>query len=137
VRSCINCFEQRIDDHLTRAARWKREGERTPDQQTEEEPLLPSEMCANECERHEWHAEALAFIRDHVDPSEVYRLGEADLAFGELLPAKPGWLEQDEWEERNRVGFELERLTKAAGGLVPAFYRFASAHRDPSDVSGE
>jgi hypothetical protein len=40
------------------------------------------------------------------------RLGEADLAFGELLPPKPGWLEQEEYEERTNVGFQLERLAK-------------------------
>jgi hypothetical protein len=44
--------------------------------------------------------------------TEVYRLGERDLQFGELLPRKPGGVEQEEYEERNRVGFALERLTK-------------------------
>jgi hypothetical protein len=29
-----------------------------------------------------------------------------------LLPEKPGDLEQEEYEERNRVGFELERLSR-------------------------
>ena len=40
------------------------------------------------------------FIRDRVEPAEVYRLGKPDLDFGELLPEKPGWLEQQEYEER-------------------------------------
>jgi len=48
-------------------------------------------MCANEAQRHEWRAAVLGFIRDHIEPAEIYRLGEADLAFGELLPEKPGW----------------------------------------------
>jgi hypothetical protein len=69
----------------------------------------------NEAERHEWRAEVLVFIHDHVEPAETYRLGEADLAFGELLPAKPGWLEQDEYEERTAVGFHLARLVKQGG----------------------
>jgi hypothetical protein len=51
--------------------------------------------------------------------AEVYRLGEADLAFAELLPEKPHWLEQEEYEERTSIGFHLGRLTKSVGALVP------------------
>jgi hypothetical protein len=29
-------------------------------------------------------------------------LGEGDLAFGELLPEKPGWMEQEEYEREVR-----------------------------------
>jgi hypothetical protein len=39
-------------------------------------------------------------------------LAEADLVFGERLPKKPAWMEQDEYEERTSVGFQLERLAK-------------------------
>jgi hypothetical protein len=92
LRSLI---EHRIDSHEQSADRWRRERERTPEQETEEEPLLPDHMCANEAERHEWRAEVLDFIRDHIDVGETYRLGDADLMFGELLPDKPGWLEQE------------------------------------------
>jgi hypothetical protein len=116
-------LEQRIDEHHRRADRWKREGARTPDQQTEDEPLLPDDLCANEAERHEWRVDVLTFMREHVALAEVYRLAEADLAFGELLPAKPGWLEHEEYEERNRVGFQLERLTKGVGAVLPASLR--------------
>jgi hypothetical protein len=115
--------EQRIAEHRRRAEHWKRERARTPEEQTEDEPLLPEHMCANEAERHEWRAKVLTFIHDHLDVGQVYRIAEADLAFAELLPEKPGWLEQDEYEERTRVGFELERLTKHVGGLIPG--RFA------------
>ncbi|MGH7947359.1 MAG: hypothetical protein ACREF9_20490 [Opitutaceae bacterium] len=83
-------------------------------------------MCENEAERHEWRAEVLAFIRDHVDSTEVYRLGESDLAFGELLPEKPGWMEQEEYEERTGVAFHLERLTKRVGELMPREFTFAA-----------
>ena len=41
----------------------------------------------------------------------------ANLAFSELLPDKPGWLEQDEYEERTSVGFQLGRLVKRVGEL--------------------
>jgi hypothetical protein len=108
-------LDTRVEEHRQSAARWKRQLARRPDQQTAEEPLLPEHMCENEAERFEWRAEVLEFLRDHIDPSEVYRLGQSDLAFGELLPPKPGSLEQEEYEERNRVGFELERLTKRVG----------------------
>jgi hypothetical protein len=57
---------------------------------------------------------------------------EADLAFGELLPQKPGWLEQDEYERETRIGFNMERLTKEIGRAVPAFTRAAYRH-DPDE----
>ena len=91
-----------------------------PEQQTADEPLLPDEMCANEAERHTWRADVLGFIHDHIESAEVYRLGEADLAFAELLPEKPHWMEQEEYEERTSIGFHLERLTKKVGALMPS-----------------
>ena len=118
-------LDERIADHLRRAERWKRELARTPDQQAEEEPRLPDHICENEGERHEWRADVLGFIRDHIDSGEVYRLGEADVAFGELLPDKPGWLEQEEYEERTSVGFHLGRLAKRVG--EPPSASFAAA----------
>jgi hypothetical protein len=61
----------------------------------------------------------LEFIRDRIESDEVYRLGEADLRFGELLPEKPGWLEEEEYAERTSVGFHLERLSKRIGEVLP------------------
>jgi len=104
----------RAEVHRTRAARWKHEMTRTPEDQTEEAPLLPEHMCEFEAGREEWRADVFDFLCEHVEPAEVYRLGQADLEFGELLPEKPGDLEQQEYEERNRVGFELERLSRRA-----------------------
>jgi hypothetical protein len=77
------------------------------------------------CSRHECNitSAVLAFIRDHIDGSKTYRLRDADLAFGELLPQMPGWMEQDEYERETRVGFNLERLTKEIGRAVPALIR--------------
>jgi hypothetical protein len=90
-------LEQRMEEHQRRAEHWKREQARTPEEETDDEPLLPDHLCENEAERHEWRADVLGFIRDHIDSSEVYRLGEVDLAFAELLPDKPNWLEQCKW----------------------------------------
>ena len=112
-------LERRMESHRQRADWWKREQARTPEEQTEDQPLLPEHICENEAERHEWRAAVLEFIRDRIESAEVYRLGEADLHFGELLPEKPGWLEQEEYEERTSVGFHLERLSKRVGEVLP------------------
>ena len=108
-----------MDDHRQRADWWRREQARTPEEQTEDEPLMPEHICENEAERHEWRVAVLEFIRDRIESAEVYRLGEADLHFGELLPEKPGWLEQEEYEERTSVGFHLARLSKRVGEVLP------------------
>jgi len=41
------------------------------------------------------------------------RLVEADLAFGELLPEKPGWMEQDEYEQRTASHFDMRELSRS------------------------
>lgn len=105
-------LEDGMHDHRKHAEWWQREAARTPEEQTEEAPLLPVHMCENEAGRHVWHAEVLEFIRDHIETGAMYRLGKSDLEFGELLPAKPGWMEQEEHEERTAVGFHLGRLAR-------------------------
>jgi hypothetical protein len=64
--------------------------------------------------------------RDHIDVGETCRLG-ADLMFGELLPDKPGWLEQEKYEQRTSIGFQLERLAKTAAEMTST--QFARAAR--------
>jgi hypothetical protein len=105
-------MSERATAYRASAARWLRERDRTTADQTEDEPLLPDHICANEAERLEWRADVLEFVRDHLEPLEIYRLGEADLDFAEVLPPKPGWLEQDEYEERTRAAFGLERIAR-------------------------
>lgn len=112
-------LDERVEDHRQCAERWKREQARTPDDQTEDEPLLSDHMCENEADRHDWRAAVLEFIRDRIEIAEMYRLGESDLLFGELLPAKPGWLEQAEYEERAGIAFNLERLARKVGDVLP------------------
>lgn len=77
--------------------------DRYPDVTDRYEPLLPEQICENEAERHEWRAAALEFIRDRIELAEVYRLGERDLDFGELLPEQPRWLEQQENEDASSL----------------------------------
>jgi hypothetical protein len=112
-------LQQRIEAHEGRGEWWKNEQTRTSEDQTEDAPLLPDHMCEHEAERHAWRAEVLTFVRDHIDAFEVYRLGEHDLEFGDLLPAKPGSVEQVDYEERTGIRFQLERLTKRLGELTP------------------
>lgn len=118
-------LEDRINAHRRHADWWKGERARAGDGQAEDDPLPPEHMCENEAERHEWRAAVLEFIHDRIEPAEVYRLGESDLEFGELLPEKPGWLEQEEHEERTRVGFHLERLRKRVGDVWAMGYALA------------
>jgi len=107
-----NLLAARAADRRTAAARWQREREREAETTIEDVPLLPDHICENEAERLEWRADVLTFLRDHLDPTEIYRLDVSDLEEAELLPRKPAWLEQDEFEESTRVGFSLERLAR-------------------------
>ena len=124
-------LEGRVQKHEELASRWTCETLRDKCDETEDAPLLPQHICENEAERHTWRALTLAFVREHVEPAETYRLGAADLEYGELLPEKPKWVEQDEYEERTRVGFGLERLVKSVDGLVGLTY----ASRSRSEFS--
>jgi hypothetical protein len=110
-------LDERIRAHERRAERWKRELARTPADQTEDKPLLPDHMCEQEMERAGWRVEVLTFVRDHVEAERTYRLSEADLAFGELLPEKPFLVEQADYEEESKVGFELHKMTRAVERL--------------------
>ena len=113
-------LDARIEHHGACAERWAREKTRTSGDQTEDAPLLPEHMCDNEAERHVWRIDVLQFIRDHLEPAETYRIGAADLECGELLPARPEWLAQDDYEERTRIAFALERMVKSVDRLATA-----------------
>jgi hypothetical protein len=111
-------IDEGVRRHERRASPWPRETLRTTDDETEHAPLRPQHICENEAERHTWRASVLTFLGDHIDGAETYRLCVADLEAGDLLPEKPGWLEQDEYEERTRIGFNLERLVKSVNGIA-------------------
>jgi len=96
--------------------------------------VLAESMCANEAEQHDWRGNVLGFIRDHIESDEVYRLGEADLTFAELLPEKPEWLAQQEYEERTSVGFHLGRLATRIDRLALGPQGWESAGATPSDA---
>ena len=120
-------LDERVKDHEHAVEHYKREAKREPDPKDEFDFVLPEHMCEYEQEFHAWRAEALAYIREHVEGGEVYRLGPADLEFGEILPAKPGIVEQDEFESENRLGFSMERIAKEIGGSSNGAYAIAEA----------
>lgn len=111
-------LDARVQAHEARAAHWRGLIGKPPADDTDADPAswMPDHICENEAEEHEWRAEVLAFVRDHVDPGEVYRLDEVDLEFGELLPEKPGWMQQAEYEERTAVASNLDRLRRELRG---------------------
>lgn len=124
-------LEERITHHERRAQWYKAEAKREPGEENDG-LVLPEHMCEYESERHEWRAEVLAYIREHIEEAEIYRLDEADLAFGEILPEAPGSVQQEQYERETSVGFNLQRLTKEIGGLSSLSYALASRaeHRD-------
>jgi hypothetical protein len=126
-----NRLDERVKHHERVVEHYKREAKREPDPKDEYDFVLPEHMCEYEQELHEWRAETLAYIREHVEGGEVYRLGPADLEFGEILPQKPGIVEQDEFERENRVGFSMERIAKEIGGSSGGAYAIAEALAEP------
>lgn len=47
---------------------------------------LPDHIIEHMRDEHSARADVLALIHDHVVESEVYRLGEGDLVFAEMIP---------------------------------------------------
>jgi hypothetical protein len=137
-------LDERVKDH-EREAKWYRRrpkdepgrgvpGNDEPGNDEDEddergEVLLPEHICEFERELHEWRAEVLAYLRDHLDVSEVYLLGESDLEFGELLPDKPGCVEQEEFERETGPQLAIERLAKEVRKLTFGGYAVASRGR--------
>jgi hypothetical protein len=130
-------LDERVKDHEREAEWYKRRAtsrsredhQDDDDDEDEDQVVLPEHMCDFERELHEWRAEVLAYLRDHLDASEVYRLGEADLEFGELLPEKPGCVEQEEFERETGPQLAIERLAKEVRKLTFGGYAVASRGR--------
>src|SRR3954452_4791129 len=81
---------ERIKHHQHLVAHYKREATRELDPNDEYDFVMPEHMCEYEQELHVGHAGGLTYPRTHMEGAEIYRLVPADLAFGELLPQKPG-----------------------------------------------
>jgi hypothetical protein len=52
---------------------------------------VPEALLDAEIGRAERQIEVLTFIRDYIVPDEMYRLGEFDLRFADLLPDEEPW----------------------------------------------
>ena len=120
-------LDERVKDHESAVEHYKREATREPDPDVEYDCPLPEHMCEYEQEFHGWRAETLAYIREHIEAAEVYRLGPDDLEFGEILPQKPGIVQDDEFERDNRVGYSMERIAKEIGSSGGGAYAIAEA----------
>jgi len=109
-------LDERVQDHERRAEWYEHEKTRETDPTKTDDYPMPEAVCEYEEEFHRWRAETLAYMREHIEGGEVYRLGPDDLEFGEILPEKPAMVEQQEYECDNRVGHSLERIAKDVGG---------------------
>ena len=120
-------LDERVKYHERLVDHDKREAKREPDPKDEYDCVLPEHMCEYEQEFHLWRVETLAYIREHVEGGEVYRLGPNDVEFGEILPQKPGVVEQEEFDRENSIGFSMERIAKDIGGSSGGAYAIAEA----------
>lgn len=75
----------RIRWHQSRVADYQRELARQ-DVDESTDVRLPEHIVEHMRDEHESRAGVLTLIHDHVLETETYRLGEADLAFGEMIP---------------------------------------------------
>jgi hypothetical protein len=125
-------LQERMERHRRLVAHYQREAKREPNPGDEDDVVLPEHMCEYEQALHGWRLDVLEYIRDHIDASEVYRLAAADLEFGEILPEMPGLVEQQEYEEKERIGFSMERIAKEIGssGYGMGMLAEAIARRD-------
>ena len=108
-------LRERIEHHRRLVEHYKAEATREPDPGEPYDFVMPEHQCEYEQELHEWRAETLEYIREHLEGGEVYRLGPEDLAFGEILPQRPGLIEQEDYERENSIGFSMERIAKEIG----------------------
>jgi len=92
-------MDERVTAHHLQAAHWTEEAARTRDDETPDRPLLPEHICENEAALSEWRGGRLRFLCEHLDPAEVYLLGERDLEFAGLLDEEPDLHGPDDSED--------------------------------------
>lgn len=79
----IEKLNERIELHSQRAADYAKQL-KTP--AAADEYPLPESVLESEIDNAHDQIETLTLIRDYIVPDEVYRLGEFDLRFADLLP---------------------------------------------------
>jgi hypothetical protein len=82
-------LEGRIHWHQSEIRRMAKQL-KAPDRSLEECPY-PDSVLEGEIRRAERHIEVLTFIREYIVVEEIYRLGEFDLRFADLLPEDDAW----------------------------------------------
>lgn len=82
-------IEGRIQWHQGEIRRMSKQLKETD--RSDEECPYPDSMLEGEISRAERQIEVLSFIRDYIVADEVYRLGEFDLRFADLLPEEDPW----------------------------------------------
>lgn len=81
-------LDERIQSHARNATHYAKLL-KEPDPK-DEEPF-PESVMEGEIEKAHDQIETLTLIRDYIIADEVYRLGEFDLRFADLLP-EPDWM---------------------------------------------
>lgn len=81
-------IEGRIRWHQSEIRRMSKQLKRSAG---DTEMPYPAHVLESEIGCAERRIEVLAFIRDYIVGDEVYRLGEFDLRFADLLPEEDGW----------------------------------------------
>ena len=97
-------LDERVKHHEDVAEHYKREATREADPNVEYDCVLPEHMCEYEQEFHEWRAETLAYIREHIEGGEVYRLGPDDLEFDESCRRNRQWSNRKNSSARTSSG---------------------------------
>lgn len=97
-------LEERIRWHQSDVERMSKQL-RTPNRSIEECPY-PDSVLEGEINRAERRIDVLTFIRDYIVLDEVYRLGEFDLRFADLLP-------DDDWDCSDCEEFGIRRRAPA------------------------
>lgn len=82
-------LEERIRWHQSEIRRMSKQ--RQTDHGSESECPYSASVLEDEIGRAERQIEVLTFIRDYIVADEVYRLGEFDLRFADLLPEDDSW----------------------------------------------
>lgn len=82
-------LDERIRWHQHQIDRMTTES-RTTDRSLAESGA-PDSVLEGEIRRAERRINVLSFIRDYIVADEVYRLGEFDLRFADLLPDEDDW----------------------------------------------
>ena len=115
-------LQERVEDHERSPAWYRKEATREPDPKDAYDFCLPEHQCEYGEQLHGWRAAVLDYIREHIEGGEVYRLGPADLEFGEILPEAPPLVKHAQADDQSRIGFSLERIAKKfdRSGFGPA-----------------